>query len=236
MKERRLPIVLLILLIVALVLIGAKKQQYEPEPPLVASEMIWLFGMTPRDATVTHHFALTNRHKDTVTVVDLEADCECVTVPKTPIAVAPGQTYLLKVEFNTKTYFGETNRDIKVKTDYDSLPVMVLYISALAGQSPRTLKITPPFTAFIPGKDEQTFTVENLSDQKTGFTVLIDHDSTLIPSETEFILESRQSREFTLRPNWDRVLRGNSYGCVVLEYTRSDTAYQASIPITLNKY
>lgn len=233
-KFRPLPALLIVLL--AFGLMGAKKREYKPEPPLTASEMIWLFGMIPPEATVTHHFALTNTHKDTITIKSIEADCECVTVPKTPIAVAPGQTYLMKVDFNTKTYIGETNRDITIKTDYDSLPVMVLYISSLAGQMPRTLKITPAFTAFIPGKEEQTFTVENLSDLKTDFAVLIDHDSTLIPSEAEFTLKGKQSRDLTLRPVWDKVPIGNSYGCVVLEYTRSDTAYQATIPITLNKY
>jgi hypothetical protein len=230
------PLLACLILLLALGLIAAKKQEYKPEPPLTASEMIWLFGMIPPDATVTHHFALTNTHKDTITINSIDADCECVTVPKTPIAVAPGQTYLLKVDFNTKTYIGETNRDIKITTDYDSLPVMVLYISSLAGQMPRTLKITPAFTAFIPGKDEQTFTIENLSDLRTDFAVLIDHDSSLVPSETEFTLKGRQSHDLTLRPDWNKVSTGDSYGCVVLEYTRSDTAYQATIPVTLNKY
>ncbi len=234
MKTARLPIIALLLLAVGL--LSGAKQEYKPEPPLTASEMIWLFGMLPRDAKVSHHFALTNPHKDTITILSVDADCECVTVPKGPVAVPPGGTYLLKVGFDSKTYFGETNRDIKLTTDYDSLPVMVLYISSLVGESPRTLKITPPFTAFIPGKNEQTFTVQNLSDRKTEFKVLVDHDSILVPSETAFTLKAKQSQEFTLNPVWDKVPTGNSYSCVVLEFTRADTSYQASIPITLNKF
>jgi hypothetical protein len=232
MKSRSL----IIFLLLAFCFMGAVKQKYKPEPPLVASEMIWLFGMMPRDSKVTHHFALTNKHRDTVKILSIDADCECTTVPKGPIAVAPGETYLLKVGFDSRTYYGETNRDIKVTTDYDSLPVMVLYISSMPGETPRTLKITPPVTAFIPGKNEQSFTVENLSDMKTDFAVLIDHDSILVPSETEFTLKGKQSRELTLNPVWDKVPRGSSYSCVVLEFTRADTSYQASIPITLNKY
>jgi len=234
MIKFRLPVVLLVLL--AIGFIGAAEQKYKPEPPLVASEMIWLFGTLPRDATVTHHFALTNKHKDTVTILSIDADCECTTVPKAPVAVPPGDTYLMKVVFDSRTYYGETNRDIKITTDYDSLPVMVLYISSLVGDIPRTIKITPPLTAFIPGKNEQTFTVENLSDRKTEFAVLVDHDSILVPSETAFTLKGNQSREFTLSPAWDKVPKGSSYSCVVLEFTRADTSYQASIPITLNKY
>jgi hypothetical protein len=233
MKYRR-PVVALLLLAVAF--IGADKQTYQPAPPLVASEMIWLFGMMPRDAKVTHHFALTNNHRDTVTILSIDSDCECTTVPKGPIAVAPGETYLLKVGFDSKTYYGETNRDIKLTTNYDSLPVMVLYISSLAGETPRTVKITPPLTAFIPGKNEQTFTIQNLSDMKTEFNVLIDHDSILVPSETEFTLKKKQTQDLTLKPVWDKVSKGYSYSCVVLEFTRADTSYQASIPITLNKY
>jgi hypothetical protein len=236
MKFRPPVILVLILIATAVGLLGAAKGKYEPEPPFVPSELIWLFGMIPRDATVTHHFALTNPHKDTITILNIDADCECTKVPKTPISIGPGETYLMKVDFDTRSYVGETNRDIKVTTDYDSLPMVVFYFSSLVGQTPRTITITPPVTAFIPGKNEQSFTVENLSDMKTDFTVLIDHDSAIVPSETEFSLRRGKSQELTLRPVWDKVPQGYSYSCVVLEYTRNDTSYQASIPITLNKY
>jgi len=211
------------------------KTKVPDKPPLVPSEFVWLFGIIPPNAKVSHHYALTNPHDDTVTIVDIKADCDCTAIPKTPIAIAPGDTYLLRAEFDTRSYYGETNRDIEITTDYDPLPKMIVYFSSIASQMPKSLRISPSMTAFIPGKDSQTFTITNLSRQKTTFTVLIDHDSTLKVSETTFEIDGGQSREITIAPIWDRIVPGYTHSCVVLEFTRDNT-YQVSIPIKLNKF
>lgn len=217
------------------VAIAGDKTKVPDKPPLIPSEFVWLFGIIPPNVTVSHHYALTNPHEDTVTIVDIDADCDCTTVPKTPIAIPPGETYLLKAEFDTRTYYGETNRNIVITTDYDPVPKLIVYFSSIASQMPKSLRISPSMTAFIPGKDSQAFTITNLTRQKTTFTVLIDHDSTLKVSETTFDIDGGQSREITIAPIWDRIAPGYTHSCVVLEFTR-ENAYQVSIPIKLNKF
>lgn len=215
--------------------VPAPKEPAGPKPPLEASETVWFFGMIPKDATVCHHYALTNPHEDTVTIVELVADCDCTAVPKTPITIPPGETYLLPVVFNTRTYYGETNRDIKIITDYDPNPEMAVYFLSFAARRPNTVNILPRVTAFIPGKDIQTFTIENLSDEKTRITVYLDHDSSLMVSEPVFTLKAKEKRTFTVSPKWDRVPTGSTFRSLVVEVAREQT-FQTTIPIKLNKY
>jgi len=191
--------------------------------------------MIPRDATVTHHFALTNNHPETVTITDIVSDCDCTHVPKAPIAVPPGETYLLKVSFDTKTYFGETNRDIHLVTDYKPLPEMTVYFTSLAARRPNTVNISPPLTAFITGKNSQNFTIENLGDEKTVFRVLMDNDSIFTVSETNFTLKGKQKKELTVSPVWERIPSGSHYSCLVLEVSRKEN-FRVSIPIKVNKF
>ncbi len=224
-----------VILALALGSLAAEKRSSPTEPPLVPSELIWVFGIIPPSAKVTHHYALSNPHEDTVTITEIESDCDCTTVPKAPVAIAPGETYLLKVEFDTRTYYGETNREIKITTDYEPLPKMILYFTSVASQMPRTLRLEPPMTAFIPGKDSQTFVIRNLSDQITSFTVLLDHDSVLTTSDSEFDLKGKQAREITISPVWEHVAPGYTHSCVVLEFRR-DKVYYVSIPIKINKF
>ena len=204
-------------------------------PPLESSELIWFFGMIPEDAKVAHHYALKNTHQEPVTIVKIAVDCECVSVPKTPVIVGPGQTYLLKVVFDTKTYRGETNRDIKIVTDYKPNPEMALYFISLAAIQPRTLKITPALIAFIPGKDSQTISIENLADNETSFKLYLDHDSSLTVSETRFALDPKEKRDITISPVWNRLWVGEAYSCIVMEFVRDQT-YQVTIPVKVTKY
>jgi len=225
----------LALALVATISWAAEKDTQQVDLPLDPDEYLWRFGMIPRDATVVHHFALTNNHEVPVTISDIVSDCDCTHVPKTPVVVQPGETYMMKVRFDTKTYFGETNRDIHLVTDYQPLPEMTVYFTSLAARRPNTINITPPFTAFIPGKDSQTFTIENLTDEKTEFRVRMDNDSIFTLSESRFTLKGKQKMELTVYPIWDRIPEGSDYSCLVLEVSREES-FGVSIPIKINKF
>jgi hypothetical protein len=224
-----------LLLVISGLASGADHTGKNKPLPLEPDQQIWFFGMIPRDAVVSHHYALTNNHKRPVTIEEIISDCDCTRVPKTPIIVAPGETYLLKVEFDTKTYVGETNRDIKVVTDYKPNPEMTIFFVSLASRLPSTVNISPRMTAFIPGKNEDEFTIENLADEKTSFTIFIDNDSLFEVSETEFTLKKGQKQTVSVSPDWERILHGSYFSCLVLEVGRKEK-FSVSIPIKINKY
>ena len=232
---RAWPIWVLAVLALAGTAFGAAQKSSQTELPLDPDNYFWQFGMIPRDAQVGHHYALTNNHDTTVTITEIIADCDCTHVPKAPIAVAPGETYLLKVLFDTKTYFGETNRDIHLVTDYGPSPEMTVYFTSLASRLPSSISIMPNTTAFITGKDSQTFTIENLVDEKSGFKIFLDNDSLFTLSETEFTIKGKNKKELTVMPIWDRIPKGSLYTCIVVEVIREES-FRVSIPIKVNRF
>jgi Protein of unknown function (DUF1573) len=207
----------------------------DPEPALTPSEQMWIFGMIPQDGRVSHHYVLTNPHTDTVTILKIESDCDCTRVPKGPVAIPPGTTYLLPVIFDTRTYFGQTNRDIKLVTDYAPNPDLTIYFTSFTSRLPGSITISPPSTAFIRGKDAQAFTITNVADEKTDFTILIDHDSSLTVSPASFTLGGKQQQEIKVSPLWDRFPKGEHYRCLVVEAARKER-FRVSIPIKVNKF
>jgi hypothetical protein len=232
---KRLLIFSLIIFLLAGIALSGKKRSGESALPLEPDEFMWHFGMVPKDAWVSHHFALTNTHKDTITITKIDADCDCTYTPRTPVSVPPGETYLMKVLFDTRTYFGETNRNILIVTDYKPSPEMPVYFTSLAARRPNTITVSPRSTAFIPGKDTQKFTIENLSDEKTQFKIYIDSDSVFTVSETEFTIKGKQESDITVFPIWDRIPNGSHHSCLVLEASRGE-AFRVTIPIKINKY
>ncbi|MCK5126552.1 MAG: DUF1573 domain-containing protein [candidate division Zixibacteria bacterium] len=203
--------------------------------PLVPSEYVWFFGYIPTDGWVAHSFSLTNNHEDTVTILKFIPGCDCTHVPRTPITFAPGETKLVKIDFDTKTYSGETNRDVHVMTDYKVNPNLDLYFASVIGMRPRTVKISPASTVFIAGKEKQTISVINLIDEDVDVKIIIDMDSSLSVSKASFELEGEETVEFDIIPNWDKVGFGPQHYSVTVEFERED-AFRISIPVKTNKF
>lgn len=225
------------LVFVTLVLIASVSlgEQAAPPPPLTPSEYVWFFGFIPEGSWVSHHYLLRNTHPDTVTILEMISVCDCTHIPKGPAIIPPGGTYLLETLFDSRTYFDETNRNIRVITNYKPNPNLDLYFGSIAARNPNTLAIVPPSTAFIPGKQNQSFIIKNLSEEKTAITVLIDNDSTMTVSETSFSLPGKGEKEIIAAPRWERFAPGSTYTCLVLEVARKET-FRVSIPVKVNKF
>jgi hypothetical protein len=214
---------------------GESKSPTSAPPPLIPSEPIWVFGFIPQDAWVSHHYILTNPHEDTVTILSMDGACDCTHVPKGPVKVPPGGRYLMKTLFDTRTYYGETNRSVHIVTDHQPNPEMDVYFASIASVKPNTIAMVPPSVAFIRGIDQQTVQIQNLSSKETRFTIYADHDSILTLSETQFILPAKGTRDINVTIDWSKVPKGDSYSCLVVEYLREE-GNRASIPIKINKF
>ncbi|MCP4566419.1 MAG: DUF1573 domain-containing protein [FCB group bacterium] len=201
--------------------------------PLIPSEQIWFYGFIPKDAWVSHHYFLYNPHDDTVTITKMISGCECTHIPRGPVVIPPQQTYLLKSQFDTRTYSGELNRDIHIVTDYEPSPEMDLYFISLTASAPRSLSISPSSTMFIKGKKSQSFIIKNKSTKTTNVTVLTDNDSTLSVSDVNFKIKGQDEHELIVKPHWEDIEKGQHYSCVVLEITRKEEIFRIAIPIKI---
>jgi hypothetical protein len=222
-------------LLLAVVSAAAEKKTAPEDLPLIPSEYVWFFGYIPEGAWVSHHFTLQNPHPDTVIITSLVPGCDCTHVPKPPIVIPPGENRLLKVLFDTRTYFGETNRDVHIVTNYAPHPEMDLYFGSIAAGTPGSVAIDPPSTVFIVGKDSQTFTIRNLTGETTQFRLFVDNDSSLTISEDRFSLPGKGEKTITARPVWEKFPTGPSYSSLVMEVIRTKP-FRVTIPIKINKF
>ncbi len=233
---KRLSILVLLTIVVCAGLAdAAEKKGASGAPPLTVSENVWLYGFIPKDSWVSHHFVLTNPHAEPVTILTLTPGCDCTHVPRGPVTIPPGKTYLLKVLFDTRTYFDETNRDVHIVTDYRPSPEMDIYFGSIASRSPTTVSVTPPSTAFIPGKSSQEFIIKNLSDETSHFRVFIDNDSTLTVAPDFLTLNAQGEGRIVVTPRWDLFPVGPTYSCLVVEVARKQP-FRFTIPIKINKF
>ena len=205
------------------------------ELPLVPSEFFWFYGIVPVDAWVSHHFILANNHADTVTILKLIPGCDCTHVPSPPIVIPPGHKYLLNVQFDSKTYTGEINRDVHIITDFGSRPEMDLYFGSFIGAYLKSVQVMPTSLLFIPGKAEITVGIRNMVEETTNFKLYVDNDSLVTISKAEFSLKGGQKEDIIVTPKLDRVPTGSTYSCLVLEIIRKDSK-RVTIPIKINKF
>lgn len=231
----RNPLFILLAALLSIPPLTAGQKEAPKELPLIPSESIWVYGFIPEGAWVGHHYVLYNNHSDTVTIVDLIAGCDCTHLPRPPIVIPPGQKCLLETSFDTRTYFGETNRDIHLITDYKPNPEMVLYFSSFIGEFPQAAVISPASAAFVPGKDSQTFVIESKIDNEIKVIIQLDSDSSLIVSETAFPLAPKGKKEITISPIWARFDSGPNYSGFVIEFLGNNPS-RVTVPVKVNKY
>ncbi|MFH1701504.1 MAG: DUF1573 domain-containing protein [Candidatus Zixiibacteriota bacterium] len=203
--------------------------------PLLPSEFVWIYGLIPQDAIVSHHYTLFNPHEDTITITELIPGCDCTHVPRAPIKIAPQESYILPVKFDSKTYKGEIQRDVRIVTDYEPFPEIHVYFASIIGRSPQTVKIDPISTVFIVGKDSQKFSLKNLVDEKAIVRIKIDHDSGFVATKTNFELKGNSTIDFEISPIWENLPYGPHFAAIVIEIDRGEL-FQLTIPIKINRF
>jgi hypothetical protein len=64
------------------------------------------FGPVPRGAVVRHHFVMTNRYNEPVTILDVRASCGCTTGRALAQTIAPGQPGIIEAQMDTRNFVG----------------------------------------------------------------------------------------------------------------------------------
>lgn len=72
------------------------------------------FGPVPRGAIVRHHFVLTNRLDEPITLLDLRASCGCTTGRASASQVAPGQAAVVEAQMDTRNFVGRKSTVLTV--------------------------------------------------------------------------------------------------------------------------
>lgn len=95
---------LLIIVIVAIITVMGQNNKMD------SFESRYSFGTVYQGAVLTHSFDITNRYKEELELVDIKSSCSCTTILIGDKTLSPGESTILKMEFNTKEYTG--NREV----------------------------------------------------------------------------------------------------------------------------
>ncbi len=123
------------------------------------NEQVHNFGHVGIGFAVQHTFRIPNTGKTAVKLTKLEINCECTTGRIIDSLIAPGDTGRIVVNFDTKDYYGPTNKSFKVYTDNPESPMFELYYVSIVGQWYEGLKPVPFSLFFLPGAASKQFEI-----------------------------------------------------------------------------
>jgi len=90
----------------------------------------WDFGAVKRDEVLKHDFVLKNESGRILTIKGTNTSCGCTISKIEKSTLLPGETTIIKVQFNTKGYKGEVQQFVYVNTDDTENPVLRFIIKA----------------------------------------------------------------------------------------------------------
>ena len=109
-----------------------------PKPPVVktilpvqgANSDSWDFGKIQEGKIFKHDFILKNESQSILEITGVRTSCGCAVSKIQKSRLAPGESTILKVEFNSKGYSGPTQQYIYVNTESLDKPVIRFIIKA----------------------------------------------------------------------------------------------------------
>ena len=90
--------------LVMIVLAIAEQAQAASWADALFSERGHDFGTVPRGVVVRHPFVLTNKLKETITILDIHASCGCTTGQANATTIEPGKTAVIEARMDTRNF------------------------------------------------------------------------------------------------------------------------------------
>ncbi len=101
------------------------EEQAKPE-----DQYLWDFGKAEKDTVLKHEFMLKNDSSKILNINGVNTSCGCTISESGKKTLLPGESTIIKVEFNTKGYKGEIQQFVYVNTDDSLNPVLRFVIKA----------------------------------------------------------------------------------------------------------
>ncbi len=104
--------------------------------PLVAQPKLVLgtekidLGVLYNGTIKTAEIKLTNAGKDTLKIVSIQPSCGCTTVRQPKSALAPGESDVVKVEFNSAGFRGPSTKYVNITTNDPAKPYVTVTLTA----------------------------------------------------------------------------------------------------------
>lgn len=103
-------------------------RQIADAPNLEFAETTYDFGTIKRNQKIQHDFVLTNKGKSDLTIHKVKTSCGCTTVNFDEADIHPGQSGMLKIQFDPYGKEGRQLKTINVITNDPKKPNITLYL------------------------------------------------------------------------------------------------------------
>ena len=132
------------------------------------SEYEWDFGYLPQKSLVGHRFWVQNTGNAPLRIKKIEAGCSCTAVSSSDSLIAPLDSALVTVAFNSGRYTGRIKKTTKIHTDNPASQIIALRFMATViedRESAGTLRASPMRLVWSVSKSnstaEDTITISN---------------------------------------------------------------------------
>lgn len=164
------------------------------ETGLMSVERIHKFGEVGIGFDLYHTFVIVNRADKTLRVDSVHVTCDCSRISFFDSTLAPGDTAVIRLKFNTKDYYGEVSKAILVYSNSPVTPKLDLFYTATVGQWYYGLKPNPISLFFLPRTKAKTIHIVNRQLAGVEISELTNSDSLF----TAVIQKGEASRGDTL--------------------------------------
>lgn len=134
------------------------------------------FGHIGIDFKIYHSYPIYNGGDKPVKILGIDVNCDCTTVSKSDSIIAPNDSVMVSVSFETKNYYGPTNKMFTVRTDDSLRPEIKFFYLSIVGQWFNGIKPAPLSLFFLSASKEKIVTIPNkFYDKITLKGVMIAH-------------------------------------------------------------
>ena len=164
MKRRNI-----ITIVVALTLMCSIAQG---NPELKANVASINFGHIGVDYNLYYTFEIHNTGTSELVLHDVRPSCDCSKTYITDTIVAPGQFTTIKLRFNTKNWYGDTDQYITIKSNDPKLPTVQIPYKSFVGQYIRGIVPNPKALFLLPGKSQGQIEIANTNHDLLDLEIL----------------------------------------------------------------
>lgn len=151
--------------------------QVERKPRLELSHDQFYFGYLPAGAIVQHSYWIRNKGNDTLQIISVKPGCGCTTAPLSKDHIAPDDSALLRVTFDSKNMVGSTVKMVDIFSNDPAKPSTSVRFVAVVNRSYPAVKELPDMIRFTRfgskgGKLIKTLELQNTSNEALEYRLV----------------------------------------------------------------
>lgn len=117
--------------------------QMTKQPRIELSHDQFYFGFMPMNAIVQHSYWIRNKGNDTLQIISVKPGCGCTTAPLSKEKIAPDDSALLKVTFDSKNMVGKMVKDVEIFSNDPQKPSTSVRFFAVVNREHDFVRATP---------------------------------------------------------------------------------------------